>query len=142
MRLGDDEYDRLARLRSGWRGYLAWAEERAREHDLTPAQFQLALAVRASTDPDGPTLTDLAEALLLRHNSVVGLVDRTEATGLVERRRDPEQHSRVHVRLTDAGRERLDALAALHLETLIERAPEMQALWRAFAGDERDGTRG
>ncbi|MEA2319876.1 MAG: hypothetical protein QOD44_4065, partial [Solirubrobacteraceae bacterium] len=43
----DVGYARLADLRAGIRRYLAWAELRARDHDMTPAQVQLALAVRA-----------------------------------------------------------------------------------------------
>lgn len=133
-----DDIERLARLRAGLRGYLAWAEERAREHGLTPAQFQLALAVLASPDPDGPTLTELAETLLLRHHSVVGLVDRAEVAGLVTRTRDRDLHSRVHVALTAGGREQVQALAGLHLRELAALAPQMQALWGAF-GDAGDG---
>lgn len=92
-----DGYARLAALRAGIRTYLAWAEQRAREHDMTPAQVQLALVIRAHLDPAGPTLTELADALLLRHHSVVGLVDRAEHGGLVQRARDEAHHSRVRV---------------------------------------------
>jgi DNA-binding MarR family transcriptional regulator len=134
-RIEDEDYERLADLRAGLRRYLAWAEERAREHDLTPAQFQLALAVRASPDPAGPTLTELADTLLLRHHSVVGLVDRAEEAGLVRRLRDPVRSSRVHVQLTDRGTERLGTLAGLHLRQLAELAPQMRALWGAFGDD-------
>lgn len=131
---GDDQdYAHLAQLRVGLRGYLAWAEARARDHGLTAAQFQLALAVHASPDPDGPTLTELADTLLLRHHSVVGLVDRAQDTGLVERARDPDQPSRVHVRFTKSGAERFRALADQHLQELAVLAPQMQALWGAFA---------
>jgi DNA-binding MarR family transcriptional regulator len=130
--LEDADYARLAALRAGVRRYLAWAEQRAREHGMTPAQVQLALAVRSHLDPAGPTLTELAETLLLRHHSVVGLVDRAEEAGLVERERDREQLSRVHVRLTEAGAERLDALSALHLAWLAEHGEDVGAVWSGF----------
>ncbi|MCW3041816.1 MAG: winged helix-turn-helix transcriptional regulator, partial [Solirubrobacterales bacterium] len=81
--VGEAGYAQLAALRSGIRTYLAWAERRAKEHDMTPAQVQLGLAIRSHPDPGGPTLTELAETLLLRHHSVVGLVDRAAAAGLV-----------------------------------------------------------
>jgi DNA-binding MarR family transcriptional regulator len=126
------DYERLAALRAGIRDYLAWAEDRAREFGTTPAQFQLALAVRADPRPDGPTLTDLAATLRLRHHSVVGLVDRAVEAGLVERRRDTEHGARVHVRLTPAGEERLAELAALHLAEVTTLAPQMRALWGGF----------
>lgn len=131
--LDDADYARLAALRAGVRRYLAWAEQRAREHDMTPSQVQLALAVRAHDDPAGPTLTQLADTLLLRHHSVVGLVDRAEQAGLVERVRDREQLSRVHVRLTGAGAQRLEVLSALHLEWLAEHGSELGEVWSGFA---------
>jgi DNA-binding MarR family transcriptional regulator len=130
-------YARLAALRAGIRRYLAWAEQRAREHGMTPAQVQLALAVRSHADPAGPTLTELADTLLLRHHSVVGLVDRAEQAGQVRRVRDPEHPSRVRVQLTPAGRERLDVLSALHLEWLAEFGPELADVWGSFGAAPR-----
>lgn len=134
-RVTQRDLERLAQLRNGLRRYLAWAEERAREHDLTPAQYQLALAVRTHGDPRGPTLSDLADTLLLRHHSVVGLVDRAEAAGLVRRERDERQPTRVHVTLTRRGSELLATLSDLHLRELAELAPEMRELWGAFGQD-------
>jgi DNA-binding MarR family transcriptional regulator len=128
----ENGYAQLAALRAGIRRYLAWAEERAREHGMTPAQVQLALAVRSHADPAGPTVTELADTLLLRHHSVVGLVDRAELAGLVGRVRDPEHRSRVHVRLTPEGEERLQTLSVLHLEWLAEVGPQLAEVWGSF----------
>lgn len=124
-------YQRLAALRLGMRRYLAWAEQQAREHGMTPAQVQLALVVRTHPDPAGPTLTEIAEALMLRHHSVVGLIDRAERAHLVERRRDEDRPTRVHVRLTATGAERLAELAALHLAWFEEHGGELVADWAA-----------
>jgi DNA-binding MarR family transcriptional regulator len=129
----DADYARLAALRAGVRGYLAWAEQCANEHGLTPAQVQLALAVRASGDPNGPTLTELAQTLLLRHHSVVGLVDRAEQAGLVQRIRDDVQLSRVHVQLTPDGTQLFEAISAQHLRWLAEFGPDLGAIWASFA---------
>lgn len=129
----EPDYRRLAALRAGLRGYLAWAEQQASEQGLTPAQVQLALVVRAHPDPDGPTVTDLAEALLLRHHSVVGLVDRAEHAGLVTRVRDDVRLSRVHVRLTPAGADRLAILSSRHDQWLAEHGEEIGRLWTSFA---------
>lgn len=125
-------YARLAGLRAGVREYLAWAEGVAREHDMTPAQVQLALAVRAHAHPAGPTVGELAEALLLRHHSVVGLVDRAADAGLVTRTRDAAQGTLVRVTLTDAGRARLDAVAALHVAWLAEHGAAIGEAWLGF----------
>lgn len=130
--VSDEDYARLALVREGIRRYLAWAEQRAREHGMTPAQVQLALAVRAHADPEGPTLTDLAGTLLLRHHSVVGLVDRAEQAGFVERARDPERPGHVRVRLTAVGAELLEQLSALHLAWLAENAGDLAGALRSF----------
>jgi DNA-binding MarR family transcriptional regulator len=129
----DAGYEHLASLRAGIRRYLAWAEQRAREHDMTPAHVQLALAIRAHPDPAGPTLTELADTLLLRHHSVVGLVDRAKQAGLVERARDARHASRVHVTLTEEGAQRLEALSVLHLAWLAEHGAQIADAWRSFS---------
>jgi DNA-binding MarR family transcriptional regulator len=131
----DADYARLGALRAGVRGYLAWAEQCASEHGLTPAQVQLALAVRTYGDPAGPTLTELAQTLLLRHHSVVGLVDRAEQVGLVQRIRDDVSLSRVHVQLTSGGTQLLATISAQHLQWLGEFGPELGALWDSFGNE-------
>jgi DNA-binding MarR family transcriptional regulator len=130
--LADADYARLAELRAGVRGYLAWAERSASEHGLTPAHVQLALAVRASGAAAGPTLTELAQTLLLRHHSVVGLVDRAEQAGLVQRVRDDVQHSRVHVQLTPHGSQLLEVISVEHLRWLADFGGDLGALWASF----------
>lgn len=130
------QYTQLLELRTGLRRFLHWSEERAEEHGLTPAQHQLLLAVRGSDARHGPTIGELSRALVLRHHSVVGLVDRAQSAGLVTRRRDPTRHSLVHVRLTDRGRKALRGLALVHLREITELAPAMQALWRTIAAAE------
>jgi DNA-binding MarR family transcriptional regulator len=128
----DAEYERLANLRAGVRRYLAWAEQCARDHDTTPAQVQLALAIRAHPSADGPTVTELADTLLLRHHSVVGLIDRAEKAGLVERHRDADQQTRVHVTLTEPGREQLATITALHVTWLRQHAGELVDVLASF----------
>jgi DNA-binding MarR family transcriptional regulator len=130
------DYQKLAEMRVRIREYLAWAEGNARQRGLTPTQVQFALAVRAHDNPDGPTVTELAETLLLRHHSVVGLIDRTERAGLVRRERDAVNGSVVHVVLTDEGAEQLDELMQLHLDWLVANGGELAQAWSAF---ERDG---
>jgi DNA-binding MarR family transcriptional regulator len=129
--LTDADYRRLAELRAGLRRFLHWSELQAQDAGLTPAQHQLLLAVRAAEDRRGPTIGDVAEALVLRHHSAVGLVDRAQEAGFVERVRDPDQRSVVRLRLTEAGETRLRALTAAHLQELRQLAPTMRALWDA-----------
>jgi len=92
MRLTDADYEDLLTLRTGMRRFLRWSEQQAEENGLTPAQHQLLLAIRGHSDRRGPTIGEVADYLLLRHHSAVGLIDRADAAGLVERVRDPDDH--------------------------------------------------
>ena len=130
--LTNDDYERLAELRYGLRRFLHWSSEQAREAGITPTQHQLLLAIRSSRDPRGPTITDVAEVLIIRHHSAVELIDRAQKAGLISRQRDPGQQSVVHLQLTDAGARTLGALSAVHLRELAHLAPTMQTLFAAL----------
>jgi DNA-binding MarR family transcriptional regulator len=137
----DEDYRRLLELRTGLRRFLRWSERRAQEAGLTPSQHQLMLAIRGHADPRGPTVGDVADHLLLRHHSAVGLVDRAEGAGLVARDQDADNLSVVRLRLTDRGARRLEELSELHLEELAHLAPTMHALWQALEHDHDGGPR-
>jgi DNA-binding MarR family transcriptional regulator len=126
--LPDATYARLLLLRSALRRFERWSEDQARAAGLSPAQHQLLLSIRGHSDPRGPTVGDVAEYLLLRHHSVVGLVDRAVVAGLVTRARDEDDHRLVRLRLTKKGARRLERLAELHLEELRRLAPQLSAL--------------
>jgi DNA-binding MarR family transcriptional regulator len=112
--LSDADYEGLLAFRDQLRRFLHWSEQRSIEHGVTPAHYQLLLAIRGH--PGGaPTIGDVAEHLLLRHNSVVGLIDRAVGAGLVERSPDPRSQRVVRLRLTALGARKLRVLAALHL---------------------------
>jgi DNA-binding MarR family transcriptional regulator len=127
--LTDEQYARLLAFRTGIRRFLHWSEEQAAEVGLTAAQHQLLLAVRGHDDPRGPTVGEIADYLLLRHHSAVGLVDRAESAGLVTRRADPDDQRVVRIRLTALGARRLRQLSELHLAELGRLAPRLRALW-------------
>ncbi|MDQ2825392.1 MAG: MarR family winged helix-turn-helix transcriptional regulator, partial [Actinomycetota bacterium] len=122
-------------FRDGLRHFQHWSALQAAEAGLTPAQHQLLLAIRGHRSPDMATVGDVAGHLLLRHHSVVGLVDRAVAVGLVERLADPDDHRVVRLRLTPDGERRLASLAALHLEELDRLGPRSAALWAGLSGD-------
>ena len=88
----DEDYRRLLELRTGLRRFLRWSEQQAETAGVTPAQHQLLLAIRGHPDERGPTIGDAAGYLLLRHHSVVGLVDRAENAGLIERQIEGRVH--------------------------------------------------
>jgi DNA-binding MarR family transcriptional regulator len=132
MSLNRADFEHLLELRTGLRRFLRWSEQQAREAGLTPAKHQLLLAVKGHPDPAGPTVGDIADHLVLRHHSAVGLIDRAAADGLVRRVADPESRSVVRVALTRKGIARLDALSEAHLRELAHLAPAMGTLWRAL----------
>jgi DNA-binding MarR family transcriptional regulator len=131
--LSDDDYRRLLDFRDGLRRFLRWSEEQAKAVGLTPAQHQLLLAIRGHDDPDGPTIGDLAQHLLLRHNSVVELLDRAQKAGLVERAVDEADHRVVRLRLTRDGERRLAALSHQHLEELRRSGSRLRPLWAGLS---------
>jgi DNA-binding MarR family transcriptional regulator len=132
MRLTDADYEDLLTLRTGLRRFVRWSEQQAEAAGLTPAQHQVLVAIRGHSDKRGPTMGEVADYLLLRHHSAVGLVDRAEAAGLVERVRDPDDHRVVRVRLTAQGNKQLDTLAALHLEELQRLTLRLPSAWRGL----------
>lgn len=135
--LTDNDYRRLAELRYGLRSFLHWSAKQARRAGLTPTQHQLLLAIRASEQERGPTVSDVAAVLLVRHHSAVELVDRAQDAGLIARERDPDQQSMVRLRLTALGAAKLESLSELHLRELAQLAPTMRVLLEAIDDTER-----
>ncbi len=129
----DDDYRRLLAFRTGLRRFLQWSEQRALAAGLTAAQHQLLLAVRGSEAEGGPTMREISDALLLKHHSAVGLVDRAETAGLVARQRNVSDKRVVRVALTAEGARLLDGLALQHLAELEQLAPVLRGLIRDAA---------
>ena len=123
--LSDREYQALARFRHALRVFQRFSEQAAREAGITPAQHQLLLAIRGRESDSPPVVGDLAEALQLRHHSVVELIDRADAAGLVTRRPDPADLRRQQVLLTAAGRDVLEQLSMTHRDELRRFRKEM-----------------
>jgi DNA-binding MarR family transcriptional regulator len=134
-KLADADYRQLLEFRDGLRRFLRWSEEEAASVGLTPAQHQLLLAVRGDNSKLGPTITDVAEHLLLRRHSVVGLVNRAEDAGLLTRSSDPDDQRLVRLGLTPLGARRLEQLSAQHLEELRRLAPRLRPLWEGLEVD-------
>jgi DNA-binding MarR family transcriptional regulator len=105
---------------------------------MTPAKHQLLLAIKGHPNSAGPTIGEIADYLVLRHHSAVGLIDRAVKDGLVKRNADPDSKSVVRVTLTPRGAKKLDTLAEAHLEELAHLAPTMHALWKAVDQADRN----
>ncbi|HYZ55790.1 MAG TPA: DUF488 family protein [Streptosporangiaceae bacterium] len=142
FQLEDGDYQRLLRLRTSLRQYLRWSEQQAQAVGLTPAHHQLLLAVRGHDDPRGPTISDVAGYLLLRHHSTVELAQRVGALGLIRRVEDPDDGRVVRLKLTGKGAAALDKLAALHLEELSRLAGDLRPYWQGHMASRIPGSAG
>jgi DNA-binding MarR family transcriptional regulator len=129
MEVDKPDFERLLELRTRLRRFLRWSEQQARAAGLTPAKHQLLLAIKGHPGAEAPTVGEVADYLVLRHHSAVGLIDRAVADGLVKRATDDSNRSIVRVALTKAGSAKLDALAEAHIQELAQLAPVMRTLW-------------
>lgn len=126
--LTSEDYEDLLAFRASLRRFQHWSEQKAREAGLTPAQHQLLLAIKGHPHGNGPTISDLAGYLLLRHHSTVELVDRAQDAGLVQRFGDDGDGRVIRVRLTADGESRLSQLTPAHLDELEQLAPVLDQL--------------
>jgi DNA-binding MarR family transcriptional regulator len=124
--LRDADYQRLLAFRSELRAFLRWSEQAATEAGLSPSLHQLLLVVRGHERPGGPTVGEAAEELRVRHHSAVELAQRAEAAGLLRRERDPVDHRRLRLQITDVGREQLEALSREHLQRIPRLASALE----------------
>lgn len=134
----DEDYARLLTVRSGLRRFERWSAEQAAAHDLTASQHQLLLAIRghlAQEGGDGPTISQVADYLLVRHHSAVELIDRCARAGLVERSRDRDDHRVVRLGLTTRGEQILADLSGAHLEELSRLTPLFETMLDTLGAD-------
>ncbi len=116
------DYAALAAWRYALRRFLSASEAITRTAGVSPTQYQLLLFVKGF--PGGrPSIADLAERLQVRHQSAVGLIDRSEKARLVRRRRDPDNGRRVLVEMTARGEGLLARLASAHFATIESLGP-------------------
>jgi DNA-binding MarR family transcriptional regulator len=132
--LADEQYRLLADFRHALRRYLRFSEIAAKELGLTGQQYQALLVVRASAGPTGTTINSLAEQLLIKHNSAVGLVDRLVEQDLLTRTLSSHDRRKVELSLTSKGAQLLRGLADVHRSELERWAPELAELLRHISG--------
>jgi DNA-binding MarR family transcriptional regulator len=124
----DIDYVTLASFRAALRKFLRTSEEIAEGFGITPQQHQMLLVIRGFDGERDPTIGELATRLQVRHNSVVGLINRLSALGLVRRIADKHDRRQVHIALTAKGHAMLDKLTSAHRTELKAIAPEIHKL--------------
>lgn len=112
-----ENYRVLAAFRHALLRFLAFSEAAANEAGLTPKQHQALLAIKGVED-NTLNVQQLADRLLIQHNSAVELANRLAASDLVTRGRDPDDGRRVQVGLTPKAERLLLALSTAHLNEL------------------------
>ncbi len=124
-------FEELAHFRHKLRKFLRFSEDAARTCGITPQQHQLMLGIAGFTGTSRANISEIAEFLQEKHNSVVGLVDRAVQSGLVRRAEDAEDRRVVVVTLTQRGEDILKRLSLLHHE-------EVKRLRRDFLSGEAE----
>jgi DNA-binding MarR family transcriptional regulator len=133
--LSRQDFEKLLEFRVTLRRFQRWSEDQARVAGLTHVQHQLLVAIKGFPGDQPPTVGDLAGYLLLRPHSTVGLVDRAEAAGLVQRIPDRVDGRVIRVRLTAEGDRVMQELTRAHLERLHELAAVLDELVDHADGD-------
>lgn len=87
---------------------------------LTPTQYNLLLKLELQPD-EGPTITDLSQALLCTRGNITRLVRRLEQQDLVECNGDDRDQRLVRVSLSEFGASRLKAAKAAHTSSVHRR---------------------
>lgn len=128
FKLATCDYAQLAAFRHSLRAFLRFSEEAAAHAGLTSQHYQAMLILRGWPDDRPASIGDLAQQLLIKHNSAVGLVDRLSSTGLVTRRPCVLDRRRVELRLSTQGRRVLAGLARVHRDELRRIGPVMASL--------------
>jgi DNA-binding MarR family transcriptional regulator len=124
--LSKNEYETLASFRCAARKMLARGDEAARQLGITPQQNEALLVLQGFPGRDYATIGELAEWLLIRHHSAVGLVDRLEAQGLVKRKQSTEDRRTVYVHLTAKGRNLIGKMGSIYRDELSMAGPDLR----------------
>lgn len=117
-KLTDEDYAALGAFRHALRKFMAFSEAAARANGLTSQQHQAMLAIRAHPGPEPMSIGELADRLLIKNHSAVGLVGRLQDRGLVERHVSAGDRRRVLLEITPEAERMLAAISRRHLAEL------------------------
>lgn len=138
-RLKLEDYRALGAYRHALRRFLAYSEAGARKQGLTPQQHQALLAVRAHTGAEPMSIGELAECLLIKNHSAIGLVTRLQERGLVLRATSAMDRRRVVLTLTAEAEAKLEIISRDNLGELKGSAIEIADLLNTIARLEQRG---
>lgn len=96
---------------------LARLSERSSIGDLTYSQFAV---LEALYHAGSMTQGEISGKILKSTSNLTTVIDNLERDWLVRRERDTEDRRVIHVHLTEAGREKIEAVLPGHVEALVE----------------------
>jgi DNA-binding MarR family transcriptional regulator len=108
VRLQAADYKALGAFRRAIREFLAFS--------------QALLAIRSHDGPEALSIGELAQSLLIRNHSAVGLVSRLVERGLVTRHASVADRRRILLSLQPAGAELLEKISVRNLRQLHQAA--------------------
>jgi DNA-binding MarR family transcriptional regulator len=139
-KLTDEDYAALGAFRHALRRFMAFSEAAARSHGLTSQQHQALLAIRTHGGEEAMSIGELAECLLIKNHSAVGLVGRLQDRGLVLRRVSAGDRRRVLLEITPDAERMLATISRSNLAELKSSAETFRNLLAALRDiDERTG---
>jgi len=98
------------------------------EFSTTLPRFDL--LAQLEREPDGLSMGELSQRLMVTGGNVTGITDQLEAEGLVRRAPLPGDRRAVAVQLTPAGRRQFRRMAATHEQWVVE-------LFAGWSADEK-----
>ncbi len=134
--LSTRDYAELASLRCALRGFLRFSEAVAAHEGLSSQHYQAMLILRGWPEGQAVSIGDLAQQLLIKHNSAVGLVDRLVNERLVVRKGSTIDRRKVELRLSSRGRQVLARLAAVHRDELRRIGPVVKRFFSDLSPDQ------
>lgn len=102
----------IRELARAYQAFATYSENFVRQHDLTPAQFDV-IATLGNTP--GINMGDIGEKTLITKGTLTGVVDRLIKKGLVTREVPPENRRSVIVKLTPDGKALFESVFPAHI---------------------------
>jgi len=100
------------------------------------------LLAQLEREPDGLTMGELSQRMMVTGGNVTGITDQLEAEGLVKRAAHPSDRRAVALQLTPTGKRQFRRMAAVHEQWVIElfagwNAEEKSQVYALLAGLKR-----
>jgi DNA-binding MarR family transcriptional regulator len=129
----------MGEFRRTLREFLAFSEQGTLEQGITSQQHQALLAIKSHPGPGAITIGELAESLLIKNHSAVGLVARLVERDLVARTESAEDRRRVLIELRPRGADILETISLRNLARLNRSAAILSRILRTVRRLEKRG---